>query len=815
MTLHEAIEIVLQETGIPMTTREIAGRINKRKLYTRGDKQPVPTSQIGARVKNYPNLFLKENGKIRLVRDDVVYLETERLKREVRNLAVHGNSEERHQAFLKLLKRRFRDLLNSNDNSNEDEKNVVRESTFQYGYGKKPISKSNDLSVLYELLRFYQLQDNRNNFAFDERIERFIAQLPWFSQENQIVYKSVLSVLPLLKIAADNPENTSVVREDAAFYGSNPYQNELNQIIVSAINNTVGFKLDQTLKIGIFIPPFNITNILDSEEIKTFLNPEKFDKTILIVPASYLLRSREKQIREGFISSGFLKDVVQISKAAYPFASISLAMLFFDFSKKRNEVFFWDTDCEGLASQEVFNQKIEISKISRRVAYSEIISAGYELSPARYVFSVEDIPLEPGYEWKPVEKLISKHKRGVSISSTKLYADGEFPVIRSGDIEEDVFFFNQDKTLLAMDADQVFNTDEKLVQGGIVLTAFNEKLKANILPKKQRYLIGNEVIWIAVDKDEILEEYLIHELKQDYVQEQVRQFSSGVAIIRLSLQDFLKIRIKVPSLDEQHNQVIRFLKEKTIAVKEEETLLGQDFIHTLEHSFKQPLAGLSNDLKTFGSYINRKINEGHLPKEDYVIPLFDTDSELMKKNYALSETLDRMRRAVTDMDYILKQAGALILAQGKIHPEQIELKPFLENIKSENTGVTIEISGTAEITGDRKQWRILFQNFIDNAKKHGFKDMAEEPKIWIDISQDKNEVEIAIRNNGKSLPKEFTITDFLAKGKSSKEDVGSGFGGFLIGQILKNHHALIVLSPVESLALMRYNVEFIIKIPKL
>lgn len=815
MTLHEAIEIVLQEIGIPMTTKEIAGRINKRKLYSRGDKQPVPTSQIGARVNNYPNLFLKENGKIRLVQDDVVYLETERLKREVRNLTIHGDSKENEQAFLKLLRERFKNLLNSDENLDEDKKNVVRESASQYGYREKRTSNSKDLAVLYDLLRFYQLQDYRKNFAFDKRIEQFIAQLPWFSQENQIVYKSVLSGLPLLKIAADNPENTSVVREDAAFYGSNSYQNELNQIIVSAINNTVGFQSDQTQRIGIFIPPFNFTNILDSEEVKTFLNPEKFDKTILIVSASHLSRSRAKRVREGFISSGYLQDVVQISNAAYPFVSIPMAVLFFDFSHKHNEVFFWDTDCEGIENQNIFNQKIEISKISRRVAYSEIISADYELIPARYAFSVEDISLEPGYEWKSVEKLISTHKRGIPVSSTKLYADGEFPVIRSGDIEEDVFFFNQDKTLLAVDADQVFNTDEKLVEGGIVLSAFNQKLKANILPREQWYLIGNEVIWIAADKYKILEEYLVYELNQTYVQEQVRQFSKGVTIRRHSLQDFLKIRIKVPSLEEQHNQVIGFLKKQTIAAKEGGTLLGQDFIHTLEHSFKQPLAGISNDLKTFGNYINRKINEGHLPKEDCVIQILDTDPEQLKKNYTLSETLERMKRAVSDMDYILKQAGALILAQGNLYPEYIELKPFLENIKSENSGVTIEVSGTAEITGDRKQWRILFQNFIDNAKKHGFKDMPDEPKIWIAVFQNKNEVKIAIRNNGKSLPNEFTITDFLAKGKSSKEHVGSGFGGFLIGQILKNHHAVIALSPAESLALTPYNVEFIIRIPKL
>lgn len=64
MTLHEAIEEVLKENGSGLKAREIADRINDRKLYQRGDKAPLPTSQIHARVKNYPRLFQKIDGVI-------------------------------------------------------------------------------------------------------------------------------------------------------------------------------------------------------------------------------------------------------------------------------------------------------------------------------------------------------------------------------------------------------------------------------------------------------------------------------------------------------------------------------------------------------------------------------------------------------------------------------------------------------------------------------------------------------------------------------------------------------------------------------
>ena len=45
---------------------EIATVINGLKLYTRADGCPVPGSQISARARKYPDLFVRAAGKIRL-----------------------------------------------------------------------------------------------------------------------------------------------------------------------------------------------------------------------------------------------------------------------------------------------------------------------------------------------------------------------------------------------------------------------------------------------------------------------------------------------------------------------------------------------------------------------------------------------------------------------------------------------------------------------------------------------------------------------------------------------------------------------------
>lgn len=63
MKLHEAIQQVLLEENRELNSSQIAHKVNQKKLYTRGDGQPVPSSQISARVRKYPALF-NYNGSI-------------------------------------------------------------------------------------------------------------------------------------------------------------------------------------------------------------------------------------------------------------------------------------------------------------------------------------------------------------------------------------------------------------------------------------------------------------------------------------------------------------------------------------------------------------------------------------------------------------------------------------------------------------------------------------------------------------------------------------------------------------------------------
>lgn len=66
MTLHAAIEQLLEREKRKMTPVEIADLLNKKNWYSKKDGSAIKSSQIGARVNNYPHLFDKEGSFISL-----------------------------------------------------------------------------------------------------------------------------------------------------------------------------------------------------------------------------------------------------------------------------------------------------------------------------------------------------------------------------------------------------------------------------------------------------------------------------------------------------------------------------------------------------------------------------------------------------------------------------------------------------------------------------------------------------------------------------------------------------------------------------
>ena len=72
MTLHEAMEKLFRQVRRPMTTKEIAEKLNENKWYQKADGSIITPYQIYGRAKNYPALFHREGSIIYLKGSETV-----------------------------------------------------------------------------------------------------------------------------------------------------------------------------------------------------------------------------------------------------------------------------------------------------------------------------------------------------------------------------------------------------------------------------------------------------------------------------------------------------------------------------------------------------------------------------------------------------------------------------------------------------------------------------------------------------------------------------------------------------------------------
>ncbi len=813
MTLHEAIEQVLQNAEKPLFSRDIADIINNQNLYKRKDGLPVSASQVTTRANNYSKLFTKEAGKIKLVKDDVVSLKFQ----HYRNKLVHESNAIRTYGRankIDVIVRSLEELLHEDD------------YTYNHNHPREK------LLVAHKLCDWFFKQSNSGSLRLSDKLITVLSGLNWFQNNDntiEIYFEGYNDFL--LKIAADNKAATFSINSDynPNLFNEFEYNNHLNELVSKLIDRgNITYMMSQTITTGIFIPPFrrsaarNSRGEFDLMLSKLQNNHSQLDKAILIVQSGVLSSqaSFNKEAREQIINSGALEAVITFPNGMFENTAMNVSMFIFDFNTRDNQVFFLDASntLKDDMSEVVrtINNKKYVRDVSRTIAYEDLFN--YDLNPKKYVIDIDDIQVKPDHKLYQIGQLIEQRKYGAMFKNkNSLYVGGEYKLIKMADIDKNGLYFEPKENMLGIDHDEIENIDKHLVRGGVVLSAFNKKIKASVLPNDMSFALGQNVYWLKFYDNEVLDEYAARELTQPYVTKQVEYYSKGATIPRLSVRDLMEIKIQIPGLEEQKNILFKeFRKSEKQVHGDNVTNQEKDFIKTLKHTLKQPLSGLGNDFTSLKSFLNKKIEaKESIESNETIVPVFDTDTPEQIEIHTLKNTLDRMERSVTDMDYILEQAIKIISISEPIK-ESIQLKKFLQNIASEYPSIQFKITGKeVEFLADRKQLRILLHNFITNAIKHGFKDSYETPTIWLEIkAKDTISFQLSIRNNGVPLPPEFTIQDFLAKGSSIQSDVGSGFGGFLIGLILKKHKGTIELIKNEGFGIMPHNVEFLITLLK-
>jgi signal transduction histidine kinase len=295
----------------------------------------------------------------------------------------------------------------------------------------------------------------------------------------------------------------------------------------------------------------------------------------------------------------------------------------------------------------------------------------------------------------------------------------------------------------------------------------------------------------------------------------------GTGISRISRLNLLKIRIKLPPLAEQHK--ILFESRESLTKGKENKLDSDEFnfIATLKHTLKQPLAALSEDFNVLRTFLLQKSENGILSKDEIIVEVFDEDDASTLEKHSLMATLSRCQRMINNAhDHLNKAEQLLKIDSLKPKFEITSIKTLLLKLQEDCPGIEVEFKGRDyELNIDKYSFRIMLDNFIENANKHGFKDM-KNPRILFrtEIERDKFDMEyvkIEYLNNGEALSEEITTDKFLRKHSKSNKSAGDGYGGHLINRISQMHKAIIEIDSLAAEKEIDYNVCFNIYLPKL
>ena len=321
-----------------------------------------------------------------------------------------------------------------------------------------------------------------------------------------------------------------------------------------------------------------------------------------------------------------------------------------------------------------------------------------------------------------------------------------------------------------------------------------------VLVKSGESVSISQTVFIP-DESIILAKYLILQLNNAFSQTQYEmRIIESATISSITTQDFLKIILSVPPLEEQQ----RFLKEvQGLNLQSEQKLknLKEDefaMMNSLQHSVTPSIGHIRTYVNSIRAYIARQHESGQIVDFNHAsVPPEMVDSQ--------TETVGDVFTKIENITTSLAQSFDTIKAIATIDKavlnfEVIDVRKEIQQVISdlEDTEyVRISKGEEVRINVDRSLFREIIQNLIYNSQRHAFADSSKKV-IFFDIHQLSQErlilegVEeasamavIEYWDNGKGLGDNFTLEDFFAYGKGKGKSRNTGLGGYLIGRIFQ------------------------------
>jgi len=587
---------------------------------------------------------------------------------------------------------------------------------------------------------------------------------------------------------------------------------------------------------------------------------ENDGKAVVVVPQGFLFSSMSsvKQLKKVLVEKDWLDAVISLPPGIFlPYASIKSAILCINFNKsdKGNTLFIDASEMKlikaGPKEQSIDDENIDTilevfkerpkryenpAKIfAGTFSEEEINDQAFDLTPRRYVYAdSKEAQMELfGEEFVHLDEILSKASEKAEFSS-----DITLRQIAGKDLKSSVTDYilkTEDIPIKHISAGKTL--DHLTMDALLILTHFTNLKPTYFVYDDQPVLLPNAIKAFKIDEKRILPEYLISQLHESYFAKQLDSIRKGSAQLYFSINDFLKLKIRLPNTFEQQKKAYEtaksailekkagevdiltqeLIKQKTAAVSEQITIIS-----SIQHELGNKLPALKNtidDLKTFIHHAGRK--DPSFSMDTRIRPVLpgEDPSEID----SLKNVFDRVESILNYTISMVDDAGGIINSgPSRFKPQKVKLIDYLKSevdnfqrIHGQLSNVKFELPKEEGpvMNIDKKQFSIAFNNLLLNAIRHGFTDTQKKYHMVFQIVPDDINDILIIKNDGNPFPEEFTIEKYKQPYQYAGKNGHSGLGGYIINRIIENHNGKMGLlkdiDPADT-----FKVQFEFKFPK-
>ncbi len=580
---------------------------------------------------------------------------------------------------------------------------------------------------------------------------------------------------------------------------------------VFAKDNHITGKFDEV----ICHPPLQLKPIEIITHCLDALNDQ--GKAVILLPRDFLNSTDEQglALRKHLTDNNLIEWVITLPSNRLPYTGISTAILVLTKTRRESQGFgMIDLSVDSRLSDVFYHGIAKVSDSAKTETpwivapnIEEIAARHYNLIPALYLLERKrEKALKTGYKLVKLKDIIKPTK----IDDKYKYRSGN-PIIRLAK-EYDNSVVENDYTHEDYDYDwdddkpryyRLASKSLLMANNGTIpnATYYNsgydedDEELINALSKYLAYYDSHETYAFTFKTDKIKVDYLLAELRKDYVKQQWDCYLTGAGI---TVDGLLQIEIEVVESPEQQEKDVKAfgeslmekrLEEHESIVKELKKRQQQD-LFIKKHRIAPHLLNATSFVKILTKQMKK--NSGLLKEQDVIDAEDDVTvgSCLQGLKDSLQEIADYIENLANEIKYYPAENLSIDTLLSELTTKTRKNKPFKIIYRNESHSVK-----KLQISFARKNFEELFNNILGNAERHGFTEKDKKYKVKVSLYYDESEkkVRVTFENNGNHFP-EGAIERYHVRYESVGKTGNTGIGGWEITQIAENFGGQVTVS---------------------